>query len=85
MRLAAIVPFAIACVLFAPTSVEAQDDPPQRRAEPGEEGPGSISGQVTDGEGQPLPGAAVAVRSATDSAVVSEVATENSGALRHSA
>ncbi|MGH7578431.1 MAG: carboxypeptidase regulatory-like domain-containing protein [Longimicrobiales bacterium] len=82
MRLAAVVPLAIACILFAATSVESQDPSAQRRGGPGGEGPGRISGRVTDGEGQALSGVGVTIQSASDSAVVTEVATETSGAFR---
>lgn len=82
MRLAAVVPLAIACILFAATSVESQDPSAQRRGGPGGEGPGRISGRVTDGEGQALSGVGVTIQSASDSAVVTEVATESGGAFR---
>jgi hypothetical protein len=73
MRMAAALPFALALTaLFSP--LQAQVTPTRPPA-----GPGRISGSTQTAEGQPLQSAAITVRSAADTSIVTGVLTTKDG------
>ncbi|HEX6135922.1 MAG TPA: outer membrane beta-barrel family protein [Longimicrobiales bacterium] len=82
MRTSAVAAFLVIIVLAAAAPAAAQVPVPQPPAGQIPAGPGRIGGVVTDSVGRPIATAAITVRSAADSAIVTGVMTDASGRFR---
>jgi hypothetical protein len=83
--LSALIGLVALAVAVATGSPAHGQTPPQRPAAGAPSmavGPGVISGQVTDGEAQPLAGVAITLRAESDSAIVTGALTRTDGRFR---
>ena len=82
MRAASTLLLALLPVLPSVSTLEAQEPPPARAQAQAPAGPGRIAGSVLDTTRQPLSAAAVTLRNAADSALVTGVMTDRDGNFR---